>query len=62
MRPDQLPESDMKNKNTIHWRKSAVLLAIVLGSPFAVNSAETNISGIGQAEGKPAGTYESVLT
>lgn len=36
----------MKNKSIIHWRRSAVLLAIVLGSPFAVKSAETNISGI----------------
>ena len=36
----------MKNKNIIRWRRSAVLLAIVLGSPFAVKSAETNISGI----------------
>ena len=36
----------MKNKNIIRWRGSAVLLAIVLGSPFAVKSAEASISGI----------------
>jgi len=36
----------MKNKDTIRWRISAVLLGIVLISPLVVKSAETNFSGI----------------